>query len=91
MACGLPVAGFAMGAAAEVVGEAGRLVPVGDEAALASAIGAALAIPRAVPRARVLRLFTRERWLERCEELYAQARAGLSPMPAPNPPIVEKK
>lgn len=76
MACGLPVAGFAMGAAEEVVGEAGRLVSAGDEAALAGAIGAALAIPRTVPHARVLRLFTRERWLDRCEALYAQARAA---------------
>ncbi len=76
MACGLPVAGIARGATEEVVGEAGRLAPPGDEAALARAIGEALAIPRTVPHARVLRLFTRERWLDRCEALYAQARAG---------------
>jgi glycosyltransferase involved in cell wall biosynthesis len=76
MACGLPVAGFAMGAAAEVVGEAGVLVPPEDEEALARAIEAALRIPRAVPHARVQRLFTRARWLDRCEALYAQARAG---------------
>ena len=75
MACGLPVAGFRMGAAEETVGEAGSLVPVADEAALARAIGAALAIPRTLPRARVLRLFTRDLWLDRCEALYAQARA----------------
>ncbi|WP_232628717.1 glycosyltransferase [Methylobacterium sp. Leaf118] len=76
MACGLPVAGIARGAAAEVVGEAGCLVAPGDEAALADAIGAALAIPRTVPHARVRRLFTRDLWLDRCEALYAQARAG---------------
>ncbi len=76
MACGLPVAGFARGAAEEVVGEAGRLVPPGDEAALARAAVEALAIPRAVPRRRVLRLFTRDRWLDRCEALYARARAA---------------
>lgn len=75
MACGLPVAGIARGAAPEVVGEAGRLVPPGDEAALVGAVGAALTIPRTVPRARVLRLFTRDRWLDRCEALYAQVRA----------------
>ncbi|WP_156453647.1 glycosyltransferase, partial [Methylobacterium sp. CCH5-D2] len=74
MACGLPVAGFARGAAEEVVGEAGRLVPPGDEAALARAAVEALAIPRAVPRRRVLRLFTRDRWLDRCEALYVRAR-----------------
>ncbi|GJE76569.1 D-inositol-3-phosphate glycosyltransferase [Methylorubrum suomiense] len=72
MACGLPVAGFNSGAAAEIVGEAGCLVPTGDAAALATAIGEALAIPRSVPRARVERLFTRDRWLDRCEALYAQ-------------------
>lgn len=73
MACGLPVAGFDRGAAAEIVGEAGCLVPCGDETALAAAIGAALAIPRPVPRARVLRLFTHDLWLDRCEALYARS------------------
>jgi hypothetical protein len=48
-------------------------VPPDDAPALARAIGDALAIPRMVPHARVLRLFTRERWLTRCEALYAQA------------------
>jgi glycosyltransferase involved in cell wall biosynthesis len=76
MACGLPVAGFDRGATAEVVGEAGRLVPEGDGDGLVRAIGEALAIPRAVPRARVLRLFTRDLWLDRCEALYALARAA---------------
>jgi glycosyltransferase involved in cell wall biosynthesis len=72
MACGLPVAGFDRGAAREVVGEAGVLVPEGDTAALARAMGRALAIPRAVPRDRVIRLFTRNRWLDGCERLYAE-------------------
>ena len=90
MACGLPVAGFARGAVAEVVGEAGSLAPPGDEAGLARAIGAALSIPRPVPHGRVLRLFTRARWLDRCEALYAQAQAGASVGPAPvSPPHIE--
>ncbi|MGU3594203.1 glycosyltransferase, partial [Methylobacterium brachiatum] len=76
MACGLPVAGLANGAAREVIGEAGCLVEPGDAAALAGAIGAALAIPRPVPRDRARRLFSRDRWLEACEALYRQARAG---------------
>lgn len=76
MACGLPVAGFARGAAAEVVSEAGCLVSPEDEAALAQAIGTALTIPRTVPLARVHRLFTRDLWLDRCEALYAGALAG---------------
>jgi glycosyltransferase involved in cell wall biosynthesis len=70
MACGLPVAAFDMGAAREVIGEAGVFAPPGDVAALADATGAALAIPRRVARDRVLRLFTHERWLDRCEALY---------------------
>ncbi|MCJ2103921.1 glycosyltransferase [Methylobacterium sp. E-041] len=74
MACGVPVAGFAMGAAEEVVGPAGRLAPVNDVAALARAIGEARAIPRTVPHGRVSRLFTRDLWLERCEAVYALAR-----------------
>jgi glycosyltransferase involved in cell wall biosynthesis len=73
MACGLPVAGIAMGAAGEVVGEAGHLVPPDDGPALARAIGDALTIPRTVPHARVLRLFTRDLWLARCEALYGVA------------------
>lgn len=76
MACGVPVAGFAGGAVPEVVGEAGCLAAPGDAAGLATAIGDALAIARPVPRARVLRLFTRDLWLDRCEALYAQARAA---------------
>ena len=75
MACGVPVAGIAMGAAAEVVGEAGCLAAPDDVPALAAALGQALAIPRTVPHARVLRLFTRDLWLARSEALYAQARA----------------
>ncbi len=75
MACGLPVAGIDRGAAREVVGEAGVLASAEDGAALAAAVGAALAIPRSVPRARVMRLFTRDLWLDRCEALYAEARA----------------
>ena len=70
MACGLPVASFDRGAAREVIAEAGAFAAPGDEAALAQAIGQALAIPRHVPRDRVLRLFARDIWLDTCETLY---------------------
>lgn len=76
MSCGLPVAAFAMGAAREIVGEAGAYAECGDVAGLAIAMGAALAIPRHVPRDRVLAHFTHDLWLDRCEQLYAEARAG---------------
>ena len=78
MACGVPVAAFDAGAAREVVGEAGAFAPPGDAAGLAAAIERAALIPRTEPRDRVLRLFTRDLWLDRCEDLYAQARAGLA-------------
>jgi glycosyltransferase involved in cell wall biosynthesis len=78
MACGLPVAALDMGAAREVIGEAGRFAPADDSAALAEAIGAAMSIPRHVPRDRVERMFTRDRWLDGCEALYHQ----VQPVPA---------
>ncbi len=70
MACGLPVAAFDRGAAIEVVGDAGRFADPDDVDGLATAIGQALAIPRAMARRRVERLFTRDRWLDACEALY---------------------
>jgi glycosyltransferase involved in cell wall biosynthesis len=75
MACGLPVAAFDRGAAREVVGEGGRFAPPDDVEALAVAIRDAMAIPRTIPRDRVERLFTRDRWLDRCEALYAEVRS----------------
>ena len=42
----------------------------------ADAIEAALAIPRDVPRQRILSHFTHDLWLDRCEALYAEARRG---------------
>jgi len=79
MACGLPVAAVDMGAAREVVGEAGRFAAPHDAAGLAGATGEAMAIPRTVPRARVQRLFTRDRWLDGCERLYREAIGGAFP------------
>jgi glycosyltransferase involved in cell wall biosynthesis len=75
MACGLPVAAFDMGAAREVIGDAGCLAPRGDIWALADAVRGALAIPRSLPRHRVEKLFTHDRWLDRCEALYDDVRA----------------
>lgn len=78
MACGLPVATFGMGAAAEIVGEGGVVAPAGDICGLASAIGTALAIPRTIPRGRVVAHFTHDRWLARCETLYHQVAAPVA-------------
>ncbi|MEJ8629201.1 glycosyltransferase [Sphingomonas sp. I4] len=78
MACGLPVAAFDQGAASEVVGEAGCVAPAMDVPALAQAMTQAMTIPRQVPRQRVETHFARDLWLDRCEALYAEARAGLT-------------
>ena len=51
---------------------AGRVFPVAEE----DIVVPAMAIPRDVPRARVERLFTRDRWLDRCEALYAEVCAA---------------
>ncbi|MDN3568796.1 glycosyltransferase [Paeniroseomonas aquatica] len=75
MACGVPVASLDMGAAREVIAEAGTFAVTNDAAALAQAIPAALEIPRCIPLARVKRLFTRQIWIDQCEHLYRQVRA----------------
>ncbi|ETX15887.1 glycosyl transferase family 1 [Roseivivax halodurans JCM 10272] len=82
MACGLPVAAFDIGAAREVIGEAGALAPVGDVSALARAICDAVEIPRSVPRARVERLFTQDRMVAGYEALYREVMRSVS-RPAP--------
>ncbi|MGI4745795.1 MAG: glycosyltransferase [Janthinobacterium lividum] len=76
MACGLPVASIDMGAAREVIAEAGTFAPPDDAAALAEAIPSALEIGRSIPRRRVMELFTRDIWLNGCERLYDAARDG---------------
>jgi len=78
MSCGLPVAAFDNGAAREVIGDAGAFAPPGDVAALAQAIGHAQTIPRASARHRVMRLFTRDLWLDRCEALYRHVRTPIT-------------
>ncbi|WP_158742736.1 glycosyltransferase [Acidisphaera sp. L21] len=70
MACGVPIAAFGMGAAREVVAEAGAIVSAGNAIELSDAIPVAMAINRAVPRDRVLANFTDEIWLDGCERLY---------------------
>ncbi|MCA0850843.1 glycosyltransferase [Salipiger thiooxidans] len=86
MSCGLPVAATDMGAAREVIGEAGRFAPP-DPDALAGAIQEACAIPRTCARARVAANFTHDRMLDGYEAQYSLARAGLpSNLPLPDFP-----
>lgn len=77
MSCGLPVAALDMGAAREIIGNAGRFAPIDDPHAFDAAITEALDIPREIPRQRVEDFFTRDRMIDRYEQLYATARAGL--------------
>jgi glycosyltransferase involved in cell wall biosynthesis len=62
MACGLPLVAARGGALPEVVGDAGVLVPVADDAALADGIAALLADPS---RREALGLAARRRVQER--------------------------
>ncbi|GGE95750.1 glycosyltransferase [Sphingomonas prati] len=78
MACGVPVAAFDRGAVREIVGGTGRFAPPLDVPALAQAIVAARHTPRRPQRARVEALFTRNRWLDRCESLYRDLIAARS-------------
>jgi glycosyltransferase involved in cell wall biosynthesis len=45
MACGVPVAATSCGESEEIVGDTGRIVPIGDPGALASAVVELLALP----------------------------------------------
>ncbi len=82
MACGLPCAVTDAGDSGAVVGDAGRVVPVRDPAALGDAIGELLALPPAEraalgrrARARAEREFALDAVVARYEALY-EARAG---------------
>ncbi|PZO65027.1 MAG: glycosyltransferase family 4 protein [Paracoccus denitrificans] len=77
MSCGLPVAAIDMGAAREVIGEAGAFADSPTAEALATALLQAIKIPRTVARSRVLRRFTTEHMIARYEKQYALAIAGL--------------
>jgi len=71
MACGTPVAGFAVGALPELVDEwTGRLVPVGDAAALAEVIPVVVSLPRAAARARAQRDWAHDRMVDDYLHLY---------------------
>lgn len=84
MSCGLPVAATDMGAAREVIGEAGRFAPPEPDA-LAGAIHEAIAIPRTLASARVAANFTQARMLDGYEAQYVAARAGCRRACRPRP------
>ena len=76
MACGVPIAGFARGAAVEVVGPAGSLVDEGDVEGLAQAISTASRLDRKAVRQRVVDMFSIDAMIDGYESLYLRARAG---------------
>lgn len=71
-AAGAPVVAYAQGGLPEVIadGETGALVPVGEVAAAAQAVGRALTMSRAMCRARARRLFDIGATLDGYEALY---------------------
>jgi glycosyltransferase involved in cell wall biosynthesis len=79
MACGSPVVVTDGGSLPEIVGEAGVIVPAGDARALAAALGELLNDPQRRARlgeaahARAARLFTWDRFAERCEAVLFEA------------------
>lgn len=83
MACGVPCVATDAGGSAEVLGETGRLVAVGDDRALASAVEELLAEPEAVrrelgrvARERIVSEFSLQRMVERFEETWDDVLAG---------------
>ncbi len=73
MACGLPAVATDVGDAARIVGEAGRIVPPGDPAALAAAVDGILATPerRSALGARARRRIEAEFSLDRAVAAFA--------------------
>lgn len=95
MACGVPVVGSDSGAIPEVIGDAGRVVPEGDSAALAEVL-AALARDEAerarlaaAGRRRVAEHFTWERVVDAWRNLWTALRAG-EPRSEEQPPWVAR-
>ena len=83
MACGTPVAAFARGALAEVVGvSAGRLARPDDVDDLARAAREAVALDRAAVRDHAVRHCSVQRMVTRYEELYARAESPTQPAEA---------
>ncbi len=76
MASGVPVIGFDRGALREVVGPCGVLVPAGDIAALANAMGRWTDIPRSECRMRVQDHFSIAAMIAGYEDAYERAIAG---------------
>lgn len=83
MACGTPVAAFARGALAEVVGvSAGRLARPDDVDDLARAAREAVALDRTAVRDHAVRHCSVQRMVTRYEELYARAESPTQPAEA---------
>jgi len=87
MACGVPCVATNAGGSAEVLGDTGRLIEVGDAPALTRAVGELLALPsterRELGRAgreRIMCEFTLERMVERFEAVWNDVLAHSDPL-----------
>jgi glycosyltransferase involved in cell wall biosynthesis len=76
LACGTPVAGFAVGALPELLDDTcGRLVPAGDIAALAAAVPTVVGLSRHQARKRAEQEWTHHRMIEEYVGLYRRVTA----------------
>ncbi|MBN9107360.1 MAG: glycosyltransferase [Pseudonocardia sp.] len=76
LACGTPVAGFAVGALPEIVDDScGRLVPAGDTDALAAVIPAVEQLSRSAARRRAELRWSHRRMVDQYEALYRRIAA----------------
>ncbi|GAY08036.1 glycosyltransferase [Pseudonocardia sp. N23] len=76
LACGTPVAGFAVGALPEIVDDScARLVPAGDVAALAAVVPTVEALPRTAARRRAERCWSHRRMVDDYVALYSRVAA----------------
>ncbi|MFB9739882.1 glycosyltransferase [Pseudonocardia sulfidoxydans] len=77
LACGTPVAGFAVGALPEIVDDTcGRLVPAGDTAALAAVVPTVESLSRKAARRRAERHWSHRRMVDEYVALYTRAAAA---------------
>lgn len=83
LSCDVPVIAFDEGAMREIVGDAGRIVPAGDVAALAAAMADPPVLPAGQARARATRLFSAGAMIDGYAALYRRAMAAVTRTPEP--------
>jgi len=92
LSCGVPCVSTAVGDAAEIIGECGRIVPPGDADALAAAVLQVLAMPAherdamgTAARERVVAQFGIDAVVRQYADLYRSLRRSRPPVPSRSP------